>query len=320
MYITKMSSIHPEGFYKRNQRLIHNIIKDYQLMLMILLPLIWLLIFRYYPMYGTQIAFRDFRATGGITGSPWVGFKHFIRFANSYNFSLIFFNTLGLSIYQLAAGFPIPIILALSLNSARNAALKKTVQFATYMPYFISVVVLVGMVLQYLNPHTGVVNTIIRMLGGNTIDFMGIPEYFKSIYVWSGVWQSAGWGTIIYLASLSGVNPSLYESSTIDGASRFQQILHIDLPSILPTIIIVLIINMGGIMHIGFEKVFLMQNPLNLSAAEVISTYVYRIGLASSTPNFSYAAAIGLFNSVINLFMIITVNYIAKKAGETSLW
>lgn len=294
--------------------------KNYQLYLIILLPVIYILVFNYYPMYGAQIAFRDYVPTKGIWGSEWVGLDNFTRFFKRQDAWRIIGNTLSLSIYQLIAGFPIPIILALSLNSAKDGMFKKSVQTITYAPHFISVVVMVGIVMQFLAPRTGIINKIIEILGGTPTNFMGEPEYFRSIYVWSGVWQTTGWGSIIYLAALAGIDPSLHEAAIVDGASRFQRILHIDIPGIMPTAIILLIMNTGQIMNIGFEKVFLMQNPLNLRTSEIISTYVYKVGLASSAGDFSYSTAIGLFNSVINFVLIVAVNQIAKRVTETSLW
>ncbi|CAM3654884.1 ABC transporter permease [Marinicrinis lubricantis] len=294
--------------------------QDYQLYLIILLPFAWLIVFQYLPMYGLQLAFKDFRIMEGIWGSPWVGFDHFVKFFNSHQFERVITNTLIISFYELLAGFPIPIILALALNATLRTRYKQVVQFVTYMPFFISTVVMVGMIMQFLNPRVGIVNIALGWFGFDPINFMGEPEWFKSVYVWSGIWQTAGWGTIIYLAALAGVSPEIHEAATIDGASRFQRILHVDLPGIMPTIVTLLILNAGMIMGIGFEKIFLMQNPLNISSSEVISTYVYSVSLASNAPNYSYATAIGLFNSVINLALIMTVNQIAKKVGGTSLW
>lgn len=293
---------------------------NYQLYLIILLPVIWLVVFKYIPMVGVQIAFRDFQSTQGIFGSEWVGFKHFINFFNNYQFYDIIRNTLVISFYQLIAGFPLPIILALALNSTIRTKFKKFVQMITYMPHFISVVVLVGMIIQFTSPRVGIVNNFITSLGFEAIDFMSRPELFSSLYVWSGVWQSCGWGTIIYLAALASVDTELHEAATIDGASRFKRVQHIDLPMIVPTMATMLILNFGRIMDLGFEKVYLMQNSLNTSASEVISTYVYKVGLASSFPDYSYASAVGLFNSAINLVLILIVNNLSRKFTETSLW
>ncbi|WP_379891699.1 ABC transporter permease [Marinicrinis lubricantis] len=315
--MTKMARLKNKASYGRTLRQMR---QDYQLYLIILLPFAWLIVFQYLPMYGLQLAFKDFRIMEGIWGSPWVGFDHFVKFFNSHQFERVITNTLIISFYELLAGFPIPIILALALNATLRTRYKQVVQFVTYMPFFISTVVMVGMIMQFLNPRVGIVNIALGWFGFDPINFMGEPEWFKSVYVWSGIWQTAGWGTIIYLAALAGVSPEIHEAATIDGASRFQRILHVDLPGIMPTIVTLLILNAGMIMGIGFEKIFLMQNPLNISSSEVISTYVYSVSLASNAPNYSYATAIGLFNSVINLALIMTVNQIAKKVGGTSLW
>ena len=294
--------------------------KDYQLYLLLLLPLVWLIIFRYLPMYGVLIAFENFNASKGIIGSDWVGLKYFRKFFDSYYFERTITNTIGLSLYELIASFPVPIILALALNSSLRRKFAKTVQFVIYMPHFISTVVMVGIILEFLNPRVGIVNLLLQEIGFEARDYLAVPELFKGIYVWSGIWQNAGWGTIIYLAALSAIDPELHEAATIDGAGRLQRAWYIDIPGLLPTATILLILNMGRLMHVGFEKVFLMQNTLNLRSSEIIATYVYKVGLASSVPNFSYGAAIGLFLSVINLVLIVTVNAIAKRMGQTSLW
>jgi ABC-type polysaccharide transport system permease subunit len=294
--------------------------KNYQLYLLLLLPLVWLFIFRYIPMYGVIIAFKNFNARLGILGSPWVGLKYFERYITSFYFERTVLNTITISFYQLVASFPIPIILALAMNSSFRRRFTKAVQFIIYMPHFISTVVMVGIIIEFLNPRVGIINIFLQSLGLEARDYMAIPEYFKSIYVFSGVWQHAGWGTIIYLAALSSVDPELHEAATIDGASRLQRIWHIDVPGILPTATILLILNLGRVMQVGFEKVFLMQNDLNLQASEIIATYIYKVGLASAAPSFSYGAAIGLFLSVINLILIVTVNEVAKRMGQTSLW
>jgi putative aldouronate transport system permease protein len=293
---------------------------NYQLYILILIPFIWLLIFRYIPMFGVQIAFRKFQAVKGILGSDWVGLFYFKKFFNDYMFSTVIKNTIVISFYQLVAGFPFPIILALAFNNTLRLRFKKVVQMVTYMPHFISTVVMVGIIIQFLSPKVGIINHLIKFAGGNPTDFLAEASNFSSIYVWSGVWQSCGWGAIIYLAALAGIDAELHEAAVIDGANRFQRMLHIDLPGILPTITILLIMNAGNIMNVGFEKAFLLQNSLNLDASEIISTFTYKMGLASAGADFSYAAAIGLFNSVINLILIMIVNVIAKKTMETSLW
>ena len=293
---------------------------NWQLHLLLLLPLIYLLIFKYVPMWGAQIAFRDFFAVKGIVGSPWVGMANFDRFFASPQFWTVLRNTLGLSAYQIAAMFPIPIILALALNNVEHRSFKKTVQLTTYAPHFISTVVMAGMIMRFLSLHTGVVNNALAGLGLERISFMSSPELFQSVYVISGIWQNAGWGTIIYLAALAGVDPQLHEAAIVDGASKLQRTRHIDVPGILPVAIILLILETGRIMQVGFEKAFLLQTPLNLTTSEVIQTYVYKIGLASPVPDYSFATAIGLFNSVINLALILVVNWLARRLSDTSLW
>ena len=294
--------------------------RNWQLYLLFSIPLLWFLIFRYWPMFGIQIAFKDFMMGDTILSAKWIGLRNFQKFFSHYYFKELIRNTLSITVYQLVAGFPIPIIFALALNATHRTVMKKTVQYITYMPYFISTVVMVGIMMQLMNPRIGIINNAITLLGGNRIDFMAEPKLFSSVYVWSHIWQYFGWNSIIYLAALSGISPELHESAMIDGASRLKRILYVDIPGIMPTIVVLLIINCGQIMSIGFEKIFLMQNSLNLSRAEVISTYVYKVGLRSMPPEFSYGTAIDLFNSGINLFLIVTVNKLAQKFSETSLW
>ena len=301
----------------RNKRL-KQIGKNYELYIFILPALLYFLIFHYGPMYGIQIAFKDYIATKGIWGSPWAGMKYLNYFFDSYHFWTLIKNTLGLAVYSLLAGFPIPILLALSLNEVKNNRFKKLVQNVTYAPHFISTVVMVGMILAFLAPSNGVINIIIKALGGEPIHFMAKSSLFNDIYVWTGVWQGMGWGSIIYLAALAGIDVQLHEAAIVDGATRLQRIWHINLPGIMPTMVIMLIMNCGSLMNVGFEKVFLMQNSLNMEAADVISTYVYRIGLVNA--QYSFSAAVGLFNSVINFTLLIIVNSIAKRVNETSLW
>jgi putative aldouronate transport system permease protein len=294
--------------------------KSWQLYLLSLLPLIYLIVFRYVPMLGAQIAFKNYNVVNGIWASPWVGFAHFQRFITSHMFARVITNTLSISLYHLIAGFPIPIILALSLNYLGSRRYKKTVQMVTYAPFFISTVVLVGMLLQLLNTHHGIVNNLIVRAGGQRVDFLGNPNMFYSVYVWSGIWQTYGYSSIIYMAALSGIDPELHEAAIVDGAVITQRIVHIDLPGIMPTAIILLILSTGLVMEIGFEKAYLMQNPLNLRVSEVIDTYVYKIGLTGAIPQFSYASAIGLFKSVVGLLLLVAVNKIAKHTSESSLW
>lgn len=291
--------------------------KDWQLYLFLLPTIIFFIIFHYIPMYGVQIAFKDFYATMGIFDSPWVGFDHFERFFESYYFWRLLKNTILLNLYQLLL-FPLPIIFALMLNELKNSVFKKWSQTLTYAPHFISVVVVVGMVVAFLDPITGIVNLAIKGLGGEAIPFLTSPEWFRHVYVWSGEWQSLGWGTIIYLAALAGVNPELHEAAKVDGATAFQRIWHINIPSILPTIVILFILNIGKFMSIGFEKVLLMQNSLNSETSDIIQTFVYETGLLEG--QYSFAAAVGLFDSIINITLLILVNYLARRVSENSLW
>jgi putative aldouronate transport system permease protein len=289
--------------------------------LLLAIPIIYLLIFQYYPMLGVQIAFKRFRSSLGIWGSEWIGFAHFIRFFQSHMFNRVVSNTIRLSLYGLIAGFPFPIVFALLLNCVLYAKLKRTIQTVTYLPFFISTVVLVGMMFQVLDPRIGIYGQLhMAITGRRAADLFGRASNFPHLFVWSGVWQHMGWNSIIYLAALSSVSPELHEAGKIDGMSRFMRVRYIDFPAILPTATILLILNFGSIMTIGFEKAWLMQNNLNLSRSEVISTYVYKIGLVTGGGDFSYATAIGLFNSVINLFMIVMVNKVCRKIGDTSLW
>ncbi|MDQ0091605.1 putative aldouronate transport system permease protein [Paenibacillus anaericanus] len=302
----------------RSSSLSGRILQNWELYLFIAPAFLYFLIFHYGPMYGIQIAFKNFIPTKGIMGSEWVGFEHFERFFNSYYFWDLLWNTLSLSFYELAIGFPLPILLALAFNEVRNGFFKKSVQTITYAPHFISVVVMSGMIITFLSPSTGMIVKMVEFVGFDAPAFLTDPRWFKTVYVLSGVWQSTGWGTIIYLAALSGVDPQLHEAAIVDGASRFKRVLHINLPMIIPTITILLILNVGNILGVGYEKVLLLQNPLNMDSADVISTFVYRSGLVSA--QYSFSTAVGLFNSVVNALMLITVNRIAKRTSDTSLW
>jgi len=294
--------------------------KNWQLYVMILLPVVHVFIFRYMPMYGLQMAFRNFNPINGFWESPWVGLAHFRRFFNSHMFERVIRNTLRISIYGLLAGFPMPIILAFSLNYIKKRRYAKVIQTTTFMPHLISTVVMVGIITQFLSIRTGVVNNIIDAVFNTRINFLGRPQYFAHMFVWTGIWQGMGNGAIIYIAALAGVDPSLHEAATIDGATKLQRIRHIDWPGILPTVTILFILSMGNIMSVGFERVFLLQNPLNQSASEVIATYVYQIGLVAPIPQWSLAAAVGFFESVIGLVMLVIVNQIAKKLNGSGLW
>lgn len=294
--------------------------RHWELYLFLLPAVLYLLLMHYGPMYGVVIAFQDYKPRKGITGSEWVGLKHFIRLFNMANFGTYLKNTLVISFYSLLAGFPLPILLALSLNSCKHGRLKKVVQTSSYAPHFISMVVIVSMINVFFSPTTGVVAGILKRMGllEGTLRVLMSPEAFPHLYVWSGVWQELGWGSIIYIGALSGVDESLHEAALIDGANKGQRIVNIDFPLIVPTIVVMLILRSGSIMSVGFEKAFLMQNSLNLSASEVISTYTYKVGIKEG--QYSFSSAVGLFNSVVNFAMVMIVNQISRRVGDTSLW
>jgi putative aldouronate transport system permease protein len=283
-----------------------------------LLPAILLtILFKYIPIYGLQIAFKNFSVTKGVWESPWAGLTHFVRFFRSPLSWTYITNTLILSVYSLVAEWLPPIFLAVLINSLSNQRYKRLMQTVTYMPHFISTVVLVGMIILFLSP-VGLYGNISSALGYPQINLLAISESFRHAYVWSGVWQNMGWGSIIYLAALSAVDVELYEAATIDGAGKLQKIWYIDIPTIMPTIIILLILSTGSILGIGFEKAYLMQNPLNLLQSEVISTYTYKVGLINA--QYSFGAAVGLLNNVVNFIILIIVNNVARKTTHMSLW
>lgn len=285
--------------------------------LMLLPAIVYVILFSYAPMYGLQIAFKNYKISLGVAASPWVGFKNFTDFFQSYYFVKLLKNTLVLSFYTLLVGFPIPIIIALILNEMKGK-FKSVTQTILYAPHFISVVVLVSILNSMLSPSSGVVNTILEMLGMERNYFMANPNYFSHLYVWSGVWQGMGWSAIIYLAALAGVDVALHEAADIDGATRLQKIIYINIPVILPTIIIMLILQVGSIASVGYEKVYLMQNSMNIETAEIISTYVYKRGILNS--NYSFSAAVGLFNNVVNVILVLLANKFSKKVTQTSLF
>lgn len=279
--------------------------------------IVFFFVFNYVPMYGVQIAFKDFIATQGFAGSPWVGFQHFERFFGSFYFGRLLANTLLLSLYSMVL-FPLPIILALSLNEVKNVFFKRFAQTLTYAPHFVSVVVVVGMLFAFLDPRVGLVNSMLDLVGIGSIQFMQEPGWFRHLFTWSGVWQTLGWSTIIYLAALAGVNPELHQAAEVDGANRLQRIRHVNIPGIMPTVIILFVLSFGSFMSVGFEKVLLMRNSLNSSTADVIQTFVYDAGLLQG--EYSYAAAVGLFDSVINVALLVGVNYLARRVTDNSLW
>jgi len=293
--------------------------RNYDLYLMVLPAVVVIFIFSYIPMYGVQIAFKNFKPVLGVWNSAWVGLKWFQRFFNTSYFQTLFSNTLLLSLYSLAATFPIPILLALLLNQFRSDKVKRTLQTVSYAPHFISTVVMVGMLTIFLSPSTGLYGHLSRALGFTPDNLLGSSNAFRSIYVWSDVWQHSGWDSIIYIAALSAIDPQIYEAATLDGASRLQKIWYLEIPMLMATVSILLIMRVGNLMTVGFEKVYLLQNNLNVSTSEVFATYVYKVGLTGS-PQYSYSAAVNLFSTMINLVLLTTCNFVVRRLSETSLW
>ncbi|WP_432562389.1 ABC transporter permease [Kineococcus sp. SYSU DK003] len=292
--------------------------RHWQLYVMLSIPLLWFVVFKYVPMVNAVIAFKQYNVVDGIWGSDWVGLANFQRFFDNPVFGRIVSNTFLLSVYAVLAGFPIPIVLALAINEVRLRFFAKTVQLVTYAPFFISTVIIVSMTILILSPRIGLVSDVFGFFGADDPNILGDPDAFRHIYVWTDVWQTAGYSAVIYLAALAGIDPTLYEAARVDGANRLQKILAVDLPGIAPTAVIILILGVGNVMSLGFEKAFLLQNPLNLSQSEVIATYTYKVGLINA--DFSLASAIGLFNSVINLVLLLTVNRVAKRVTGSGLW
>lgn len=284
---------------------------------MVLPVIIFYVLFSYKPMYGALIAFKDYRPALGFSGSPWVGVENFSRFFNGIYFGRLVKNTILLSFFNLLFGFPAPIILALMLNEVRNEKFKSFVQTITYLPHFISLVVVAGIITTFCM-STGLINNIIVLFGGKASPLLQNPKYYRTIYIVSGIWQQVGWGSIIYLSALAGVDSQLYEAAAIDGAGKWKQMIHVTLPGIAPTIVIMLLMRIGQLMSMGYEKTILLYNPSTYEVADIISSYVYRVGLLEH--DWSYSAAIGLFNSVINLVLIVMANTVSKKLTETSLW
>lgn len=292
--------------------------RHYWLYLMVLPAVVYFVLFSYLPMGGIVIAFKRYNPFVGISASPWVGFQHFERFFNSIFFTRLIGNTFAINLYNLAIGFPAPIILALMLNEVRNPWFKRFVQSITYIPYFMSTVVITGIVINLLSPTSGVVNSVITLLGFEPIAFLNLPQWFRHIYVWTDLWQYVGWGSIIYLAALSGIDPMLYESAEMDGAGRLAKMWHISVPGILPTMVVILLLSLGLMLSIGFEKIYLLYNPNTYLTADVISTYIYRTGFQGA--QYDFGAAVGLFNSAVNLSLLVTFNWVARRLNQESLW
>lgn len=302
----------------KTMRAIAKELTSHKMLYLMMVPIIaYYIIFHYAPMYGAQIAFRDYRPRSGFLGSEWVGLENFQNFFGSVFAGRVIRNTVLLSVYNLLWGFPMPILLALMLNEVRVSGFKRTVQTLTYLPHFISMVVVCGMITDFTTTN-GVFNDLVELFGLTRTNFMLDAKYFRTVYISTGIWQEIGWGSIIYLAAMTGIDPQLYEAATIDGAGRLRQVFSVTLPSILPTIVILLILRVGNVMNVGFEKVYLLQNSANLEASDVISTYVYRRGLIDQ--DYSFSTAVGLFNSLINFVLIIATNAISNRLTETSLW
>lgn len=303
----------------KQKKSIGKIIKSkWQLLVMFAVPLAWYIVFCYIPMYGIQLAFRDYNPRLGYLGSPFVGLQWFKQFFSSYYWTDIIWNTFSISLYSIVIGFPVPIILAIIINELPGKKFKKFLQNITYIPHFISIVVLCGMLYLFLSPQYGILNTILGSFGIGPIGFLESSKYFKGVYVLSEVWQESGWSSIIYIAALAGIDPALYEAAKIDGAGRMKRIIHISLPGITPTVVTLLILKIGQIMSIGFEKAYLLQNDLNLKSSEIISTLVYKQGILQG--NIGYATAVGLMNSCLNLILIVMANKFCKRFFDTSLW
>lgn len=291
---------------------------NWQLYLFVLPAIIYFFIFEYMPIYGLQIAFKDYQHVKGIWGSPWVGLKHFKEFFDAYYFKRLLANTLLLNIYYLLWSFPMPLILAILLNRIRNDKMKRFIQTSIYIPHFVSTVVLAGMIYIFLSPSSGIFNAVRNMMGLESIDYMSKASAFRTIYIASGIWQKAGYSCILYVASLTSVDPALYEAAEIDGASVWQKIRHIDIPTLIPTAVMTFILNMGSMFSSNTDKALVLQTPGNIATSDIIGVYVYNIGLGGG--QFSYTAAIGLFTNIINFIMIITFNKISKKLGQTGLF
>lgn len=313
-----MSTTTGDPLTRRSPSLWSRIVRHWQLYVLLAPAIIYLIVFKYWPMYGVQIAFRNYNPIDGFMGSEWVGLEHISRFLHSFQFTRVFFNTIAINVLGLVFGFPVPIILALLINKLGSRRLKAFIQTVLFSPAFISTVVVVGMLFVLLSPRSGLVNNLIGLAGGTPINFMNEEGWFRPIYVLSDIWQNAGFSMIIYLAALAAIDPSLHEAARVDGANRWQRLWHIDLPGIRPIVSIMLILAVGNLLNIGFEKALLMQTDLNLGASQIIQTYVYDVGLKSA--QFSYSAAISLFSSVLNMILLLVFNQVAKRAGQTSLF
>lgn len=302
----------------RRKEFVKGVRQSRYLYLFLLPALVYVIIFNYLPLYGIQIAFKYYSPVKGIWGSAWIGFENFERFFESYYFGRLIKNTLGLSLYNIVAAFPFPILLALVFNEIKNQRAKKLVQTVAYVPHFISIIVLVGILNLFFMESTGLVNALRRNIGLEPVGYLNSPGLFPSMYVWSGIWQHAGWNAIIYIAALTGIDPQLHEAAQIDGATRLQRVWHVNIPCIMPTVTIMFILEVGRVMSLGFEKIYLMQNQMNIAASQVISTFVYKVGMLDM--DYSFSAAVDLFNNIINVILLLSFNQLAKKIGDCSLF
>lgn len=294
--------------------------RNWQLYLMVLIPVIYLLVFKYYPMLGTQIAFRKYVPVDGIWGSEWVGLKHFERFFSNPQWVKFVKNTMALSLYTIVLSIPFPIMLAIAFDYTRSKYFRKTVQMITFLPHFLSTVIVVSLINLVFDNRTGVVNNIIQMVSGSKVNILGTAENFRSLYVWSGIWQNTGWSSILYISALAAVDTQIHEAAIIDGANKLRRIWHIDLTAIRPTIAIMIVMKLGSVLSVGFDKTYMMQNAVNLEYSEVLSTYEYKIGTGGMIPNYSYSAAIGLMVSLVNLVLVVTANKVSNKLSGSGLW
>ena len=309
-----------EPLTKKKETWGQEIKRNWQLYVLMIIPMLYLLVFKYYPMVGVQIAFRNYKPVTGIWGSDWVGMKHFIRFFNNPQWLVLVKNTIAISLYTIVLTIPFPIMLAIAFDYARSRAFKKTVQMVTFLPHFLSTVIVVSLLNLIFDNRTGVVNNIIQLITGSKINFLGESRFYRSLYVWSGIWQNTGWSSILYISALAAVDTQVHEAAIIDGANKLRRIWHIDLTTIRPTIAIMIVMKLGSVLSVGFDKSYMMQNAVNLEYSEVLSTYEYKIGTGGLIPNYSYSTAIGLMVSLINMILVVLSNKASNKLSGSGLW
>ena len=309
-----------EPLTKKKETWGQEIKRNWQLYVLMIIPMLYLLIFKYYPMVGVQIAFRNYKPVTGIWGSDWVGMKHFIRFFNNPQWLVLVKNTIAISLYTIVLTIPFPIMLAIAFDYARSRTFKKTVQMVTFLPHFLSTVIVVSLLNLIFDNRTGVVNNIIQLITGSKINFLGESRFYRSLFVWSGIWQNTGWSSILYISALAAVDTQVHEAAIIDGANKLRRIWHIDLTTIRPTIAIMIVMKLGSVLSVGFDKSYMMQNAVNLEYSEVLSTYEYKIGTGGLIPNYSYSTAIGLMVSLINMVLVVLSNKASNKLSGSGLW